>query len=130
MVFKHDKNKKAFEEAVKTVASSLETSLGIIAVGGSLEHQHNRGLHSLVERAAGLAADAARQQSTLEIHYVAPGQIFDSSIMEDTMAAAEEETQEGNNSIVSVVLFPAVVRKDCDQGSIYVLKAKVRTRCP
>lgn len=128
MVFRHDKDKKAFEEAVKTVASSLEIPLGIMAAEKSQEHLRNRGLHDLVKKAASLAADAARQYSVLEICYVTPGEIFSSSIMEDTMAAAEEE--EGNNSIVSVVLFPQVVRKDHDQGSICILKAKVRTGCP
>lgn len=127
MVFRHDKDKKAFEEAVKTVASSLETPLGILAAENSQEHRRNRGLHDLVKKAASLAADAARQYSVLEICYVTPGEIFSSSIMEDTMAAAEEE---GNNSIVSVVLFPQVVRKDQDQGSICIHKAKVRTGCP
>lgn len=129
MVFRHDDHKKAFEEAEKTVARFLEQLLTSIAAENSDERQRNRGLHNLVKRAARLAADVARQYPTLEICYVAPGQIFSSSIMEDAMADAEEE-KEGNNSIVSVVLFPSVVWKDHDQGSICVLKAKVRTRCP
>lgn len=131
MIYKHETVTKVFGETVKLMADSLEQPLGPLAAKTSREEQRNRTLHGLVERAAKLAVEVAKQHSHFQLYSVTPGQAFDSWIMEDAVAAAEEDDKEGKDGVVRVLLFPAILRRDYDQegkllrGSVVVLKAKV-----
>ncbi|KAI5851128.1 hypothetical protein DFP73DRAFT_536075 [Morchella snyderi] len=133
MLCKHPDVLAAFATAVEAHTNELSALFTPLCAKTSKVELRTKSLHALVDKTAKLALEVAQQQAVFDLWPVAPGEEYDTYLMEDAAADAEEkEDEEDSEAEVRVQLFPAVLRMDFDRDGVrrddniaVVLKAKV-----
>ena len=84
-------------------------------------------LLDIIEEAAGLATELARQRASYILHVEAPGSRFDETTMMDALQS--QDVRLLRNRSINCVAFPAVVKRDLGTASesqtLIIVKAQV-----
>lgn len=126
---KSDNYNDQLREAILSIAKDLHHEFDSLAKEGSGEYRH-KSLYAILEQAAKLRMETARQVSPIRLPKIVPGSPFNPSTMEDRLSVADEEDDEDEEErlefSVQMVLVPPVKRRVFDEAGNFVKSITIR----
>lgn len=126
---KSDNYNDQLRETILSIAKDLHHEFDSLAKADSGEYRH-KALYSILEQAARLRIETARQVSPIRLPKIVPGSQFNSFTMEDRLSAADEDDDEDGTErrefAVQMVLVPPVKRRVFDEDGNFVKSIIIR----